>query len=120
MAQSPPAGTLANRFVAVTVFGVVVWYLNVTVLLSPFDHAPSKVQMRKIFFADATFPKMSGDCVRLPASTVRTTREIRSAAGRVNTTRSVRADFPSGRSATNQSSYTVTTTREPSTAAVAA
>ena len=37
-----------KRFVADTVFGVVVWYLNETVLDEPIDHAPVNVHTRKV------------------------------------------------------------------------
>lgn len=36
-----------NRFVALTVFGVVVWFLNVTVFAEPIGHAPVNVQTLK-------------------------------------------------------------------------
>lgn len=36
-----------NRFVAEAVFGVAVWYLNVTVFEDPIAHAPVNVQIRK-------------------------------------------------------------------------
>ena len=43
-----PAAVLVsgkNKFKACAVFGVLVWYLNVTVLLSALLHAPVKVQI---------------------------------------------------------------------------
>lgn len=110
-----------NRFTASTVFGGD-WYLNVIVFVSPIDHAPVNVQTRKTLALDgvARMPNVSGPASRSPPSTVRTTLAIRSAAGFVNVTRSVRAGLPSGFFATVQSSSTVSTRRLPPTAAFAA
>jgi hypothetical protein len=87
-----------NRLVAAAVLGVVDWYLYVTFLVEPIDHAPVNVQTRKTFPDDPPerLPKVSPAWSRSPASTSRTTFAIRSAAGRVKVTRSVLADFPSG------------------------
>jgi hypothetical protein len=47
-----PVDVVANgkkRFVAFTVFGVVVWYLNVTVFVALIAHDPVNVQIRNTF-----------------------------------------------------------------------
>jgi hypothetical protein len=66
------AGNGKNRFVATTVFGVVVWYLNVTVFEALIDHAPVNVAMRKTFrCAGGTASNVSGRSDRSPVSTLR-------------------------------------------------
>jgi hypothetical protein len=82
-----------------TVFGVFVWFLNVTIFAEPIDQAPVKVQTRKVLPPPTPCrrgPTPKGFWSLDPASTFRTTFAIRSAAGRVKLTCSVRAGLPSG------------------------
>jgi hypothetical protein len=53
IAQSrvPPVGSGQNRFSTIAVFGVAVWFLNVTVFEDPIAHEPLNVQTRNIFGA---------------------------------------------------------------------
>lgn len=92
------AGAVQKRFSALTVFGVDVTFLNVTIFGVPIESDPVNVQTRNDFVdaSDAAFPKYRPRPSRFPDSTWRTTLAIRSAAGRVNATRSVFAGFPSG------------------------
>ena len=99
MAQSSWAVLVTgkNRLVALAVFGVAVWYLNVTVLLLPIDHEPVNVQTRKGLPATPPgigWSNVSPGWVRLPASTVRTALAIRWAAGRENDTKDLPAPCP--------------------------
>lgn len=88
----------AKRLNAAAVFGVLVTFWSVTVLLAFIAHAPVNVQTRNTLPAapPPRGPHSSGPRSRFPASTWRTTLPIRSAAGLVNVTRCVPAAAPSG------------------------
>jgi len=86
-----------NRLTALTVLGVLVTFRNVTVLEDKIDHAPVNVQTRNVFGANPwAAPYLIASWSLSPPSTERTTLAIRSAAGRVNATRSTFAGLPSG------------------------
>jgi len=78
-------GIVAKRFVALAVFGVLVTFLNVTTFAVLIAHAPVNVATRN----GLSFPPATTARERSPPpagrafSTARTTRAIRSTAGRV-------------------------------------
>jgi hypothetical protein len=81
-------GIVANRFVTTAVFGVLVWYLNVTVFVALIDHAPVNVATRKTRFADsATRSNVSGCAAGRCDSTTCTAFAMRAADARVNVMR---------------------------------
>ena len=82
-------GHSKNKLVATNVFGVEVTYLSVTVLSVAIAHVPVNVATRKDNGSDPSLggPNANALLLRFPASTLRTTEAMRSAAGRVNVTR---------------------------------
>lgn len=97
--ETVPLGPASDekRFIAATVFGVVVTLRNVTVFMVSMSHDPVNVHMRKTLPPPppSTLSHVGPLCPRSPCSTSRTTRAIRSAAPRVKSTRAVDTLYPS-------------------------
>jgi hypothetical protein len=75
------AGYGKNRLRTLAVFGVLVWYLKVTVFVASIAHAPVNVAMRNVLRCcdGGTVSNRSGASARSPISTRRTALAIRSA-----------------------------------------
>ena len=91
-APEPGLVTGKKRLIALAVFGVSVTFLNVTVFDVPIDHAPVNVATRNTRGFDSSEGRRDANAAPSGrvCSTIRTTRAIRSADGRVKRTRSMR------------------------------
>jgi hypothetical protein len=89
-------GSGQNKFMAVSVFGVAVWFLNVTVFALPIGQSPVNVQTRNTLPPPPGigWSNVSPRDLRSPASTTRTALAIRWAAGRENDTKDLPAPCP--------------------------
>jgi hypothetical protein len=85
----PRAGMAAKRFVTLTVFGVLVTFLNITTFAESMAHAPVNVQtLNTLLLCGTTARERSPAAPGRAFSTARTTLAILATAGRVNEMRS--------------------------------